>query len=341
MTNRRYPGGDLLRSRPPPSSYTGPGDIVSGALAWGGLFAYNAAKCGASQCIRVRRASDNTESDIGITAAGALDIAAALTFAGTDATGTGAITGTALTFTGGNVGDMVTGGTTAVGTYIVSGSSPTWTVNISQTVVSTTLTLTWSLFISKLYDQTGNANDFVQATAANQPRLITAGGPSSALPYILFGGFGGIQFLRLATSFASSQPFSASFVSYQTGNGSYQTVWRGGSPISLQDYTDTIPAQIRSYAGAITSVSEANSVWHSFNTTFNGASSSVNIDGSDNAASLGTSALNNSGSMTIGADESGAEFLIGRLGEIGWWPSGFSSGNRSAVSSNQHTRWNF
>lgn len=60
--------------------YIGPGDIIGGASVWYGLRCYNAAKASASQAIRIRRASDNTESDIGLTAACALDVATATTF---------------------------------------------------------------------------------------------------------------------------------------------------------------------------------------------------------------------------------------------------------------------
>ena len=55
-------------------AYTGPGDIVSGAAAWYGLRCYSAAKASLAKAINVRRASDNTSQDIGLTAACALDV---------------------------------------------------------------------------------------------------------------------------------------------------------------------------------------------------------------------------------------------------------------------------
>jgi hypothetical protein len=61
-------------------SYTGPGDVVSGASHWYGLRCYNAAKASLASAIRIRRASDNSEQDIGLTAGCDLDTSAASTF---------------------------------------------------------------------------------------------------------------------------------------------------------------------------------------------------------------------------------------------------------------------
>lgn len=50
------------------AAYIGPGDIVSGATAWYGLRCYAAANASAAQAINIRRASDNTTQDVGLTA---------------------------------------------------------------------------------------------------------------------------------------------------------------------------------------------------------------------------------------------------------------------------------
>lgn len=63
------------------SSYTGPGDVVSGAIFYGGVRAYNAAYAtGSNNAMTIRRASDNTTSNIVILSTGALDVATATTF---------------------------------------------------------------------------------------------------------------------------------------------------------------------------------------------------------------------------------------------------------------------
>lgn len=59
------------------SGYQGPGDIVAGALFWGGLRAYSAAQCtGSVAAIRIVKSSDGTAGqDINILANGKLDVA--------------------------------------------------------------------------------------------------------------------------------------------------------------------------------------------------------------------------------------------------------------------------
>jgi hypothetical protein len=89
-------------------------DTYSGAAAAYSLRKLNSSYSGSA--IRVRRSSDNTESDIGFTSSGDLDESALLSFVG-------------------------------------SGSG----------------------FVHTWYDQSGNARNAVQATTANQPRIVNAG----------------------------------------------------------------------------------------------------------------------------------------------------------------------
>ncbi len=60
-------GGKFKAGASAPPSYTGPGDIVSGATFWGGLRCYANAHAGGN-AIRIRRASDNTEQNVALTA---------------------------------------------------------------------------------------------------------------------------------------------------------------------------------------------------------------------------------------------------------------------------------
>jgi len=62
-------------------AYVGPGDLVSGALAWYGLRAYSAGSIG-SNAVRLRRDSDNAEQDFVTLADGSLDVASITTFKG-------------------------------------------------------------------------------------------------------------------------------------------------------------------------------------------------------------------------------------------------------------------
>lgn len=62
-------------------TYTGPGDILSGALGWYGLRAYNAAYCtGSNPCIDITDQADANALTVNITTAGQLDTAAIATW---------------------------------------------------------------------------------------------------------------------------------------------------------------------------------------------------------------------------------------------------------------------
>jgi hypothetical protein len=65
-------------------SYSGPGDVVSGALYYGGLNAYNAtyASPGTNPCADLRRLSDSATMTMNILATGAADVATAQTWVG-------------------------------------------------------------------------------------------------------------------------------------------------------------------------------------------------------------------------------------------------------------------
>jgi len=63
------------------STYTGPGNVVSGAAGWWGLRAYNAAYCtGSNDAATIRRASDNTTKTIVILSNCTFDVNTASTF---------------------------------------------------------------------------------------------------------------------------------------------------------------------------------------------------------------------------------------------------------------------
>lgn len=345
-------GGPFSAAAPP--SYTGPGDIVGSALGWWGLRGYSGAVAatGTQPSVNVRRSSDNVACDILIATNGDLGLTISTcnsstqggisptAFAGTDATGTGAITGTTLTFTGGHVGDVVTGGGTLAGTYIVSGSNPTWTVNNSQTVASSTLTLTYGLYVTKIYDQSGGGSgDALHATAGNQPQLLTAGCSSGALPCIVFVGSSS-RYLQTGAITSTAQPVTFSVVAIRTGTftseNSMITTYNGGGIIN-EFYAAT--SKMVQYAGSFSSqVSITDSVWHAVQSIENGASSTINVDDTKTTTSPGTNATG-TGGVAIGARLGGSVFLTGSVSEAGLWGSGFSTGNQTSMCHNQFVYW--
>jgi hypothetical protein len=76
---------------------------------------------------------------------------------------------------------------------------------------SITSASTSTAYISKWYDQSGNGNDAVQATAANQPTIVELGPGTTAIrPAIVFNGTS--NFLRSATGMPTSSDYTKSVV---------------------------------------------------------------------------------------------------------------------------------
>ena len=215
----------LQRGDPGCPSYIGPGDIVPGATFWHGLRAYNATYAtGSNNALNVRRASDNATANIVILSNGNLDVATAATFAGTDATCTSgsASNSTTLALTGCSStptkGDSVLG-TVATGSlvqpaYIESvgsftGGAGNVVLNVKQTVTLSSVTLQVGLYVTELYDQTGNGYSPTQSTAAQQPKLQLS--CLNNLPCIVDDPGLGYGYLFLTSpTLTSSQPISLS-----------------------------------------------------------------------------------------------------------------------------------
>lgn len=265
------------------AGYSGPGDAVPGWTAWWGLRAYSAAYAAAHGNLAIIRAATGanagTTTTITALSSGAFDQTTAHTFGGVDATGTGTITGTTLTFTGGTIGDQVTGSTVLAGTAIISGASPTWTVNLTQTVASATLTLNGALFVTQMYDETGSGLNIANATAAQQPILVlNARGPGATLPALYSPGTRNLS----TTSYAgSSQPTSWSMVAERNPSStSLSTVissaLTGGN--QQQGFANAANA-VYFYATNIVSETAADAVMHAVQFGVNSTTSSMNVDG--------------------------------------------------------------
>lgn len=336
------------------TSYSGPGDVISTWSAWGGLRAYtNAIKTAGTQHLIALQNGGVFCDFLVSTATGGVGLSVptcngstqgGLTptaFAGTDATGLGSIAGTTLTFTGGHVGDTVSGGTTAPGTYIVSGTSPAWTVNISQTVVSAALTLTNSLFVSTIYDQTGNGFNAVAGSSLG-PVYVSTGGTSAGLPWMAETGANDNAVVLGGTV---AQPFTLSAVVLRTvaaGSPPGQAVIGNNGPNYTGMYFDTGANTLVGYAGTFTTdITAADGAWHTSDLVFSGSASSWTVDSVPHTGlAIGANPLaaNTGVGQTYGNSNSG---IVGGLTEFGILPSALSSGNLTALDAQQRAYWGF
>lgn len=310
--------------------YLGPGDILAGISHAYSLQAYARAACtGLVKSVNLRRGSDSTALDFFINPDGLMDVAAANAFAGIDATGIGAITATTLTFTGGHIGDSVSGGTVAPGTIIISGSSPTWTVNISQTVASATLTLQWGLFVATIYDQVGTFNA-PQGTTADQPIFSPNGGPNGRFPAIWFNGS-----TMTNTASGGNAVSTISWVGENTGAALGPVFASFGGSSSGYDPANRVYLNNGSTATATAS----DNAWHSVGGVYNGAASIINVDGTNTTVSPGGST---GSAATIGGNVTASQFFKGFLAGVHTWQAALATtGQLNALSANNHARYRF
>lgn len=329
------------------TGYRGPGDVVSGAAVWYGLRGYNNAYAtGSNKAINVRRASDSTAQDILILGNGMLDIATANTFAGTDATATASATAsTTIALTGASstphAGSTITGTGVTQPCYVVSvgsftGGAGNIVVNAAQTLAAVSITLQYGLFVTEIYDQSGNGRHATQATSATQPQLLPT--VQSGLPGIKFNGS---QYLiGTATAAAIVQPVTISWVANRTSaiSTGYVLSAYNGSVGACLGFNGSA-AQIVMYAGSVVTASATTGTAHSAQGVFNGASSTISIDG---VATTGVNPSTNAGNakMGFGAHVNAASPLdLGYAFEAGEWPSAFTVGNLTSMHTNQSAYW--
>lgn len=326
------------------TTFTGPGDIVSGATAWYGLRGYSAAVAatGTQKAINVRRQSDNATSDIVILTNGNLDVATAASFAGTDATCTGTIASTTLTCASAsstpNANDPVSGTGITQPAYIVScgtftAGAGTCTLNAAQTVsVAETITMQVALFVTKWYDQSGALNcsaapcDITQTTAANQPQLLLKCLGSNPCVY----GAGSSWLIYGLTS--TSQPLTVSTVAERTGNFTAQNfIFSGGDGTMFGPAANQVSQFYNIFPNAVVS----DSVPHALAFIGNGASSNIYVDGVSNVGSAGSGAFPATPSAGVLARGDGNSAMTGYIFEVGLWPSAFTTPQATNSCNNQ------
>jgi hypothetical protein len=328
-------------------TYTGPGDIVSSATAWYGLRAYNAAYAtGSNNAVNVRRASDNSTQNIVILSNGNLDIATANTFAGTDATASCTIATTVATCTGASstphTGSTITGSgvqepcfATSVGTFTGGagtvnlgggGTSPCGTIS-----VAVTLTFQYGLFIPEAYDQTGNGNNVSQTTAANQPQLLPL--CNNSLPCIFMGVTIGL--VSSATFTPATGVVSFSIVGDKISGGNNNAAVIRETTNNRVGFSSSANDWALFTSGGTFLVTATDSAWHNGQFVLNGASTVVNIDGTET-----TGSYTGLTTATIYSAFVGAANTVPYATEAGFWDNlAFSPTQRTNLCHNEYTYW--
>lgn len=348
------------RAAKPAAAYVGPGDIVSGATAFYSPRCYSAAVAtGSTNVINYRRASDNSTQNGVCLTNGNFDSATAATFAGTDATASCTIASTTATCTGASstphVNSTVAGtGLTqpcivaSVGTF--TGGAGTMTLELAGTTTSCgtvgsaeTLTMTYGLFVTETYDQTGNTFHALQSTSGVQPQLLLTCATKTCIYY----NSSNSQYLASSAAPGINLPLTWSAVS-QVNNSSASEMFiiteSGGSVGKNTSWMEFTPSTAAANAGM--GVSSSNSATASTFTLHSiqgilpstvSNASSMNVDGTITSGTSSTSGGNYS-AINLGRNTNNTFYLNGYITDAGLWPVGFSTTQGNNMCHNQ-TYW--
>lgn len=255
-------------------AYVGPGDVVSNASMWVGLRAYSKASIGTS-ALRLRRDSDQAESDFATIYSGGLDLPAISSFKGAA-----------------------------------------------------------NLFVTKLYDQTGNGIDAIMATAAQQPSFTLSG--LGTLPTITFAAASS-QGLRTAASVSGTIPGTMVAVANHPASAVQMSLIYNAGAAQQLGYRTSANDQVFVYSGIVFSATASDGNWHGLQAIL-GSSGSINVDGTQTTGDTGSGG--GSGQIYLGG-LLGSQDLTGSGVEFGYWPIGFSGAQLTSMNSNQRTYWGF
>ena len=187
-----------------------------------------------------------------------------------------------------------------------------------------------------LYDQSGNSRNITTATIAN--RAILKLNCIGAQPCLNFNA--STQGYESTFSISQAQPVSISNVGYASAGmnflGSYHSSAGAVGCGMFWDAANTWGIYADGTGAAVLTKSATDSSWHAAQAVCNGASSVLNIDGTDATGTTGNDSL--AYHVSIGTDAFGS-IVGGYWVESGLWSSGFSSGNRTAMCHNQYTYW--
>ena len=207
---------------------------------------------------------------------------------------------------------------------------------------ATTFAASANLFVTKLYDQTGNGNDISQATAAAQPKLI----------FNFIGSLPGIQlngsmYMTVTRGADIGIPVTMVNVAERTGGTgavTYLFVYLGPSSHYIDGGWESAAntSFIAEFGQANQDLTAADNAPHVFQHLYNFVSSAIAVDatnrtGIDFPGQYGAFAS----TVLFAGNTSGGSAMTGNWTEGGLWPIAFSSPNNTNMYANAHTYWGF
>jgi len=184
-------------------------------------------------------------------------------------------------------------------------------------------------FVTTWYDQSGNAYNATQPTAANQPQIVSSGSvlvDANNKPQLTLGGS---RFLNVNSSLTINQPFTPVVVAEPVQAAAFEFLFdsTGLNRITTFSFTDQKPAI---FAGiTLTGSSTHTRAQHLYFSIYNTTNSFLFLDNVQVIS--GNAGVNNYGNITLGFPGGGSS--IGKSSEYIFYPSNQSS-NRSGIQTN-------
>lgn len=197
-----------------------------------------------------------------------------------------------------------------------------WDASDESTVTVSTGASEWS-------DKSGNARHATQETANNQPGYSNSQNGRKILT------FDGSNDSLLTTSFTLSQPYSIFFVARRLGGGVTCLYHRPGTGPVLGTFGGVFYTGTDPYLNG----PAADTVWHVFQSEYNGASSTFTVDGDVEASGdVGSDSI--SQGLRFGAVGDGAsQYYNGHVAEVLLYSGSLSSADASSVLLYLQSKW--
>lgn len=186
---------------------------------------------------------------------------------------------------------------------------------------------------SQMNDKTGNGHDVTAATTA-RPTVSTIG----SLGALLFASPNHM----LSAAFTQAQPITLfCVVKYSPSVPSGIASQPVGNPAPGPCiFTQGAPGQWTYYAGTVQqSVTAADTGAHVLDGIFNGAGSSLNLDGVTISSANPGAAGHATKSISFGADAGNSAPYTGLLGEVLYYSSALSAPNRASIEAYLKAKW--
>ena len=170
---------------------------------------------------------------------------------------------------------------TSAASVLMSGSGLSMLIPVGSGSVDNA----WYGVCSQLTDQSANNTNFTQVVAVRQPRIIRAN--SADVPYLKFGEYASSQFACSSIPGVTTQPHTIGVVAWST-DSTASTTWIDGNAANVGgNFGRASATTVKINAGAgksITSSATTPEAKHAYTLLYNGASSSIRVDGSQLAS---------------------------------------------------------